>query len=188
MLTIRHYILISLLAVIVLIFTLLLMGRVPWCTCGYIKLWHGVVQSSENSQHIFDWYTFTHIIHGFIFYWIFSKIGKKRGWPLGVVFLLALFTEIGWELLENSNFIINRYREATISLDYYGDSIINSVSDVFSMIAGFFLARRMPVWLTITVAVSLELFVGYYIRDNLTLNVIMLIYPLHAIKVWQSGG
>ena len=164
------------------------MWQVPICECGYIKLWHGITYSSENSQHISDWYTFSHIIHGFAFYGIAWLIGRKRGWSVGFMFLLALIAEIAWELFENTDFIINRYREVTISLDYYGDSIINSVSDVLAMVLGFFLAYRLPVWATVVILLALEIFVGYWIRDNLLLNIVMLIYPFEFIKTWQIGG
>jgi Protein of unknown function (DUF2585) len=162
------------------------MGRTPFCTCGTIKFWHGAVQSAENSQHIADWYTPSHVIHGFIFYGLLWWLMPNSSFVTRL--LLALGIESAWEILENTSMTIERYRSATIALDYYGDSILNSVMDVLAMAGGFWLASVLPVAVTIILAVGMELFTGYMIRDNLTLNVIMLVYPLDFIKAWQSGA
>lgn len=159
----------------------------PWiCTCGAVKLWTGDVNGPENSQQIADWYTWTHIIHGLIFYLGLWLVARRL--PLSWRWLIAVLIEAGWEVLENTPWIIDRYRAGTISLDYFGDSVINSVADVLAMVLGFWLAGRLPVWASVAIALVIEAVLALVIRDNLALNVIMLIYPIQTIKAWQGGG
>jgi hypothetical protein len=164
---------------------LLAMGRPPICTCGYVKLWEGVVNSAGNSQHIADWYSLSHIIHGFVFYGALWLVARR--WSFAVRLFAATLVEAAWEIAENTNWVIDRYREATMALGYTGDSVLNSVSDIAMMMLGFWLAARLPVWATVAVAVAFELLALYAIRDNLTLNVLMLLWPIDAIRVWQAG-
>ena len=163
---------------------LFLMGREPICTCGTIKLWHGEAISSENSQHLSDWYSPSHLLHGLVFYAFFWLILRRSG--LGTRLALATIIEVAWEIAENTDTVIQHYREATIALDYFGDSILNSMADIGFMIVGFFLASRLPVWVSILIFVAAELIVGYFIRDGLILNVIMLLSPQDWIREWQT--
>lgn len=160
------------------------MGRIWTCACGVVKLWEGRVASEGNSQQFFDWYTPSHIQHGFIFFalgWLLL-----RRFPLWVSLAVALALESFWEILENSPIIIDRYRSVTVSYNYYGDSILNSTMDTVSMMAGFYLASRLPWKVTLALAVVAELATLAIIRDNLTLNVLMLAYPIEAIRIWQG--
>ena len=159
------------------------MGREPICTCGTVKLWHGETQSSENSQHILDWYSPSHLLHGLVFYAFFWLIMRRAS--LGLRLSLSTLIEVIWEVAENTDTVIDRYREATIALDYYGDSILNSMSDVACMAVGFFLAARLPVWASVALFIAAELIVGAVIRDGLILNVIMLTAPQDWIREWQ---
>jgi hypothetical protein len=164
---------------------LLWMGRPAICACGEVKLWTGAVQSADNSQHIADWYTPSHVIHGFLFYMLGWTFLRKR--PLGERYLGAVAIEAGWELLENSQYIIDRYREATFAFGYNGDSVLNSVSDLAWMSLGFFIARRLPIRATIGIAIFFELLTLWTIRDNLILNVLMLVAPVDAVRTWQGA-
>lgn len=166
-------------------YVLYAMGRPPICTCGFVKLWEGGVNSSGNSQHLTDWYSFSHVIHGMIFYALLWRFA--RHWRRDTRLVLAVLIEAAWEIAENSPFIIDRYRTATLAYGYTGDSILNSLSDVVMMAAGFLFASRAPAWLTVLIAIAFELFTLWTIRDNLSLNVLMLVWPVEAIKTWQSA-
>jgi len=162
------------------------MGRELICPCGTVKLWHGEVLSAENSQHLTDWYAPSHVLHGLLFYlglhWLAPRLG------LGPRLVLATLAEVGWEVLENTDAMIDRYREVTISLGYFGDSVINSTADVAMMWTGFLIAARAPVWASVTLFLAAEIIVGAVIRDGLILNVIMLLWPLQVILDWQAAG
>jgi hypothetical protein len=165
---------------------LVAMGQPPICACGYVKLWHGAILSAENSQHISDWYVFSHVIHGFIFYFVLWLIAPRL--PVGLRFALALGIEAAWEVVENTPFVIDRYRQSALAQGYTGDSAINSVFDTLAAALGFWLARLLPVPAIVAGALAMELFVAYMIRDNLALNIIQLLFASPAISAWQAGG
>ncbi len=164
---------------------LYLMGRPPICTCGEVDLWVGQVNSSRTSQMLSDWYSPSHIVHGFLFYGALVLLFRR--WPIEQRFLAALSIEALWEVVENTPMIINRYREETAALGYNGDSVLNSVSDIAMMALGFLIARRLPVWSSVAIVILLELIPLIVIRDNLTLNVWMLLAPNESLKAWQAG-
>ena len=164
------------------------MGHNWICPCGTVKLWNGVTNSADNSQHLTDWYTFSHVINGFCFYGLFWLIGRKGAWPVGLRFMLAVAVECTWEIVENTPMVIDRYRATTIALDYYGDSVVNSMSDIAAMMFGFALARKAPVWTAIAIVVGIETMMAVAIRDNMTLNIVMLIHPFEVIRRWQMGS
>ncbi|WP_300398440.1 DUF2585 domain-containing protein [uncultured Sphingobium sp.] len=163
---------------------LFLMDRPPICACGRVELWHGALDSG-NSQHIADWYSLSHVIHGFLFYALTRWLLRRH--PLGMRLALAVGIEAAWEIVENSPIIIDRYRTATIALGYSGDSIVNSMSDIAMMTLGFVFAARAPAWLTVSLAIGLELLALFVIRDNLTLNILMLTWPVEAVRDWQAA-
>jgi hypothetical protein len=160
------------------------MGRPPICTCGRITLWGA--GGPEQSQMLADWYSFSHVIHGVLFFALLRLVAPRS--PVGRRFLLALIIEAAWEIAENTPIVIDRYREATIALGYSGDSILNSMSDIAMMAIGFALARKLPVWATAVLVLAFELVPLLVIRDNLTLNVWMLLFPDPSIQAWQAGG
>ena len=161
---------------------MLAMGRPPICTCGTIELWGEV--GPKQSQMLADWYSPSHVIHGFLFYALLTLLWRRA--PIERRFAVALLIEAAWEIAENTPMMIDRYREATIALGYSGDSILNSLSDLVMMAIGFLAARRLPVWASVAVVLLLELVPLIAIRDNLTLNIIMLLAPRDAILSWQS--
>ena len=182
----RRYWLIAFALAFVAAAVLLWMGRPLICTCGEVKLWVGAVHGPDNSQHLADWYTPSHIIHGFLFY-LFGWLFLRRN-PPGDRLLAAIIIEAAWEILENNQWVIDRYRDATMALGYNGDSVINSLADIFWMILGFGMARRLPVWATVALALAFEIATLLIIRDNLALNVLMLVAPIESVAQWQSGA
>ena len=187
----RHAVIASVVLALLAGAILLAMGRNPICECGTVKLWHGVVQSSENSQHLSDWYAPSHFTHGLIMYFfawlLWKKWGLFGGRPIRWALPIAVAVEAAWEIMENTPMVIDRYRAVTVSFGYSGDSVVNSLGDIGWMIVGFLAASRIPAWASVALAVFLELLTLWTIRDNLTLNVVMLFWPVEAIRQWQGG-
>lgn len=184
--SLRAALLVGILIVALQAFSLWLFGQPPICTCGYVKVWEGVVLSPGNSQHLTDWYTPSHVLHGLLFYLLLWFFFPRM--PVTTRFLLALGLEAGWELFENTPWVINKYREQALAQGYTGDSIINSVMDTSAMVAGFIMARRLPLPVIIVLGIALEVFVGFMIRDNLSLNILNFLYQFEFVAKWQSGG
>jgi len=161
-------------------------GRDWWCECGRAAPVSMVVRSQHNSQHLFDAYSLSHALHGILFFGLLWPLRQRL--CLNTRAALAACIEVGWEALENSPVIIDRYRTATVSLGYSGDSISNSLGDIVSFAAGFYVARTLGLRRSIAVFLAVELLMLWTIRDNLALNMLMLLWPIDAIRTWQAGG
>lgn len=163
-----------------------LQGRVWWCQAGDYMPWSWQIYSTHNSQHVIDPYSFTHILHGVLEFWLIGLVFKRM--PMAWRLFLAILIESSWEVAENTDYVINRYREATISLDYFGDSIINSIADIVCCATGFVIAYKLRFWRSVALFVLTELILILTIRDSLIINIIMLLAPVDAIKQWQMGA
>lgn len=184
--SLRAYLLLCAAIILAAALAELAMGRRLISESGRVLFWVSDVNGNENSQQVFDWYSPSHVIHGMLLYagvWLLAR-GK---WPLGAALAVTVGLESAWEVLENSPIVIDRYRQ-TMAAGYVGDSVLNSVCDILCCAAGFALARRLPVAASVALIVAMELGVMWVIRDNLTLNVIMLLHPFESIKTWQQGA
>lgn len=177
------YVTATILVVLLMIVLLRAQGRLFLCACGYFEIWTSDTCSSNNSQHLFDPYSFTHLLHGFLFFWLATLLFKRftPGWQLWI----ALLLESAWEVFENSRFVIERYRTATAALGYQGDTIVNSIGDLMWAVGGFLIARQLGVRRSIIVFLFVELVLLLWIHDSLTLQILMLVRPVDAIKAWQ---
>jgi hypothetical protein len=158
-------------------------GHVWWCRIGDLSPWSSDIWTAHNSQHLFDPYSFTHILHGILEFWLISLIFRRM--PLAWRLCISITIACTWEVVENSTFMIERYRAETISLNYFGDSVINSISDIFCCAAGFLIARKIRFWWSLAVFLATEAMLVLWIRDSLLINILMLICPVEAIKHWQ---
>lgn len=164
---------------------LLLQGRVWWCQAGDMVPWSWNIWSTHNSQHIIDPYSFTHVLHGVLEFWLIGLVFRRV--PLAWRFFMAIFVESSWEVAENTSYVIQRYREETMSLDYFGDSIINSLADIVCCGLGFFIAYKLRFWKSLALFIATEVILILTIRDSLIINIIMLTWPIEALKNWQVG-
>jgi hypothetical protein len=158
-------------------------GRLWFCACGSIQLWAGQICSANNSQHFLDPYSFTHVLHGFLFFWLIAWLLSRlrANWQLA----LAVAVEAGWEVFENTNFIIDRYRSETAALGYTGDTVVNSFGDILCCLLGFIVARRLGLRRSLVVFAILELVLIVWIKDSLLLEILMLVVPIDTVRAWQ---
>ena len=158
-------------------------GRLWICACGQLRVWSGQICSSDNSQHFLDPYSFTHVLHGFLFFWLIALLLRRLGpgWQVA----LAVAVEAAWEVFENTNFIIDRYRSTTAALGYTGDTVVNSFGDILCCLIGFMIARGLGLRRSLIVFLVLEFVLIVWIRDSLLLEILMLVFPIDAIKAWQ---
>lgn len=175
----------TLMIVVAAMVFLQMQGRVWWCQAGDLSPWAWNIWSTHNSQHLLDPYSFTHMLHGVIEFWLIGLVFKRM--PLAWRLVLAVGVEGAWEVAENSSYIINRYREETISLDYFGDSIINSISDIAFCAGGFIIAYWLRFWRSLMLFAVTETVLIFTIKDSLLINILMLIYPLDSVKAWQMS-
>lgn len=178
--------LVSLLILAVLVAWLTSIGQPIVAGSGRILLWYDDPWGAEGSQHLLDWYSPSHLIHGLLFYAALWWVARRV--PVGWRFVAAVAAECAWELAENSPAVIERYRSVTVSKDYFGDSVLNSAMDVVSMALGFWIARALPVGASVALILGLEVLTIWLIRDGLALNVLMLLWPIDAVRAWQAGA
>ena len=164
--------------------TLYLWGQPPICTCGEVRFWVGSVFSSGNSQHIADWYSLSHMVHGMLVVlvgrWLFPRVG------LATLYLVAILTGVAWEIFEHTDFVLDRFRATTLYQGYIGDSVLNAVCDYLWMLLGFFIAHKAGQRLTLLFVVILEITSALTARDSLALTTLMVLYPVDAIEAWQQ--
>jgi hypothetical protein len=159
-------------------------GRLWLCSCGRFFLWVGEARSTNTSQHLFDPYSFTHVLHGVVFFWLLMLFAPRLWWSWQLWLVVAV--EAVWEVIENSDFVIQRYRDAGV-LGYFGDTIVNSLGDIAMCGFGFVLTRYLEFGRSLALFAAVEVVLLFWIRDSLVLNVVMLIYPVECIEQWQAG-